>query len=159
MVQRPGTGFRRDRLTWVAYVMLAWFAYLQAAPGLVLVYLRDELDLSYSTGGLHVAAFAAGSLVAGVISARLERVLGRRTLFWSAAALMGAETIGLTLARVVPATVGSVLAMGLGGGLLLVTVQAALADQHGARRAVALTEANVAAAVAYVVLIGFLSLT
>ena len=159
MAEPPSTRFRRDRLTWVAYVMLAWFAYLQAAPGLVLVYLRDELDLSYSTGGLHVAAFAAGSLVAGVISARLERVLGRRTLFWSAAALMGAGTIGLTLARVVPATVGSVLAMGLGGGLLLVTIQAALADHHGARRAVALTEANVAAAVAYVVLIGFLSLT
>ena len=58
--------FRRDRLTWVAYVMLAWFAYLQAAPGLVIVHLRDELDLSYSTGGLHVAAFAAGSMVAGV---------------------------------------------------------------------------------------------
>ena len=61
--------FRRDRLTWLAYVMLAWFAYLQAAPGLVIGYLRDELDLSYSTGWLHVAAFAAGSLFAGVVAA------------------------------------------------------------------------------------------
>ena len=26
--------FSRDRLTWVAYGLLAWFAYLQAAPGL-----------------------------------------------------------------------------------------------------------------------------
>ena len=34
---------RRDRLTWVLYVLLAWFAFLQAAPGLVIVYLRDEL--------------------------------------------------------------------------------------------------------------------
>src|SRR5829696_1451167 len=49
--------FRRDRLTWLAYVVLAWFAHLQAAPGLVITHLRDELDLSYSTGGLHVAAF------------------------------------------------------------------------------------------------------
>ena len=56
-----GSAFRRDRLTWVAYVVLAWFAYLQAAPGLVIAHLRDELDLSYSTGGLHVAAFAAGA--------------------------------------------------------------------------------------------------
>src|SRR5215211_5912648 len=86
--------FRRDRLTWIAYVLLAWFAYLQAAPGLVIVHLRDELDLSYSTGGLHVAAFAAGSMVAGVISTRLERVLGRRALLWSAAALMGASAVG-----------------------------------------------------------------
>ena len=159
MVERPGTEFRRDRLTWVAYVMLAWFAYLQAAPGLVIVHLRDELDLSYSAGGLHVAAFAAGSMVAGRVAARLERTLGRRTLFWSAAALMGAGAIGLTAGRVAAVTVGSVLVMGVGGGLLLVTIQAVLADRHGERRAVALTEANVAASVAYVVLIGVLSLT
>jgi fucose permease len=151
--------FRRDRLTWIAYVVLAWFAYLQAAPGLVIVHLRDELDLSYSTAGLHVAAFAAGSMVAGVISARLERALGRRTLFWSAAALMGAGAIGLTAGRTAEVTVGSLLVMGVGGGLLLATIQAALADHHGERRAVALAEANVAASIAYVVLIGVLSLT
>ena len=157
--ERTGAEFRRDRRTWVAYALLAWFAYLQAAPGLVIAHLRDELDLSYSAGGLHVAAFAAGSVVAGVIAARLERALGRRTLLWSAAALMGAGALGLTAGRTAEATVGSVLAMGVGGGLLLVTIQAALADRHGERRAVALTEANVAASVAYVVLIGVLSLT
>jgi MFS family permease len=151
--------FRRDRLTWIAYALLAWFAYLQAAPGLVIAHLRDELDLSYSTGGLHIAAFAAGALVAGVISAPLERVIGRRALFWSAAAVMGAGAIGLTAGRVAAATVGSLLVMGVGGGLLLVTIQAALADRHGERRAVALVEANVAASIAYVVLIGGLSLT
>ncbi len=155
----PGTQFRRDRLTWVAYVVLGWFAYLQAAPGLVIVHLRDELDLSYSTGGLHVAAFAAGSLVAGVMSARLESAVGRRTLFWTATALMGAGAIGLTAGGVAAVTVGSVLVMGLGGGLLLATVQAALADHHGELRAVALAEANVAASIAYVLLIGVLSLT
>jgi MFS family permease len=159
VVEPTGTAFRRDRLTWIAYVMLAWFAYLQAAPGLVIVHLRDELDLSYSTGGLHVAAFAAGSMVAGVLSARLERALGRRTLLWSSAALMGAATIGLTAGPIAEVTVGSVLVMGVGGGLLLATIQAALADHHGERRTVALAEANVAASIAYVVLIGLLSLT
>lgn len=151
--------FRRDRLTWIAYVLLAWFAYLQAAPGLVIGHLRDELHLSYSTGGLYVAAFAAGSLVAGVSSARLERALGRRPLFWSAAALMGAGATGLTAGRIAAVTVGSVLVMGVGGGLLLATIQAALTDHHGERRAVALAEANLAASLAYVVLIGVLSLT
>ena len=164
--RRPASGragaspeFRRDRLTWVAYVVVAWFAYLQAAPGLVIGHLRDELAISYAVGGLHVAAFAAGSTLAGVVSAWVERALGRRTLFWSSAALMGAGAIGLTLGRVAEATVGSVLIMGFGGGLVLVTVQAALADQHGERRAVALAEANVAAGIAYVALIGALSLT
>jgi MFS family permease len=151
--------FRRDRLTWIAYVVLAWFAYLQAAPGLVIVHLRDELDLSYRTAGLHLAAFAAGSLLAGVGSARLERALGRRRLFWSAAALLAVGAIGLTAGRSAEVTIGSVLVMGLGGGLLLVTIQATLAERHGERRAVALAEANVAASIAYVVLIGVLSLT
>src|SRR5215213_10031670 len=150
--------FRRDRLTWIAYAVLAWFAYLQAAPGLVIVHLRDELDLSYSTGGLHVTAFAAGSTLAGVISARLERALGRRRLLWSAAALMGAGAFGLTAGPIAAVTVGSVLVMGVGGGLLLATIYAALADHHGERRTVALTEANVAASIGYVVLIGVLSL-
>jgi MFS family permease len=151
--------FTRDRLTWVAYLMLAWFAYLQAAPGLVIVHLRDELGLSYSTGGLHVAAFAGGSMVAGAVAARLERVLGRRGVFWSAAAVLGVGTIGLTVGPVAALTIGSTLVMGLGGGLLLVTIQAALADRHGARSAVALAEANVAASIAYVLLTGVLSLT
>ena len=72
---------------------------------------------------------------------------------------MGAGAIGLTAGRIAAVTVGSVLVMGVGGGLLLVTIQAALADHHGERRAVALAEANVAASIAYVVLIGVLSLT
>jgi MFS family permease len=148
MVEQQATGFRRDRLTWVAYLVLAWFAYLQAAPALVIGHLRDELDLSYSTGGLHVAAFAAGSLLAGVLGARLERAVGRRALFWTAAAVMAAGAAGLTIGHVAEITVGSVLVMGFGGGLLLVTIQAALADHHGERSAVALTEANVAASLA-----------
>ena len=151
--------FRRDRLTWIAYVLLAFFCYLQAAPGLVVVHLRDELDLSYSTGGLYVAAFAAGSVIAGVVAAWLERLLGRRTLLWSAAALMAAGAVGLTAGRTAGLTIGSVLIMGLGGGLLLVTIQAVLADHHGDRSTVALTEANVAASVAYLMVIGVLSLT
>jgi predicted MFS family arabinose efflux permease len=42
--------------------------------------------------------------------------------------------------------------------MVIVTLQAALADRHLERRAIALSEANVAASVAYVVLIGALAL-
>jgi len=113
--------------------------------------------LSYATAGLHMAAFAAGSMIAGAISAALERALGRRALFWSAAALMGAGAIGLTAGRTAEVTVGSVLVMGVGGGLVLVTVHAVLADHHGEFRTVALAEENVAASIAYLALIGALS--
>jgi fucose permease len=159
MDEPPRVGFDRDRLTWVAYVVLAWFAFLQAAPGLVMPHLRSELGLSYATAGLHVAAFAGGSMVGGLISGRLERVLGRRMLLWAGAALMAAAVIGLTGGSVAEVTIGSVLLMGIGGGLLLVAVQAMLADQHRDRRAVALTEANVAASLGYLLLIVALSVT
>lgn len=151
--------FTRDRVTWVMYVVLGWFAYLQAAPGLVVPHLREELDLSYSTGGLHIAAFAAGSMVAGVVSAPAETAIGRRLLLWASTALLGAGTVGLTAGGTPGVTIGSVLVMGLGGGLLIVTLQAVLSDQHGDFRTIALTEANVSASVAYVILIGALSLT
>ncbi len=150
--------FRRDRVTWMAYAMLAWFAYLQAAPGLVVPHLRDELDIGYSVGGLHVAAFATGSLLAGLIAGPLERAYGRRALLWGSAAVLALGTLGLTLGRVPAVTVGALLVAGVGGAGLLITVQALLSDHHGERRAIALTEANVAAAVAYVVLVGGLSL-
>ncbi len=151
--------FDRDRLTWTAYVVLGWFAYLQAAPGLVVPHLRRDLELSYWTGGLYVTAFAAGSTFAGVLAARLERALGRRPLLWSSAAFLGVGAIGLTVGRTAGVTMGSVLAMGLGGGLVLATIQATLADHHGDLRSVALAEVNVAASCGYLLLVGMLSLT
>ena len=150
--------FRRDRLTWLAYALLAWFAYLQAAPGLVVPYLRDELGIGYTTGGLHVAAFATGSILAGVTALRLEAAVGRRALLWGSAAVMAAGIAGLVAGPAAPVTVGSLLVAGFGGGLLLTTVQAALADHHGEARAVALTEANVFASVAYLVLVAAVAL-
>src|SRR4029450_7387427 len=72
---------------------------------------------------------------------------------------MGAGGVGRTAGRIAELTLGSLLVMGLGGGLLLATIQAALADHHGQRRAVALAEANLAASIAYLVLVGVLSLT
>ena len=143
----------------MAYAMLAWFAFLQAAPGLVVPHLRDELDIGYSVGGLHVAAFATGSILAGLTAGALERRFGRRALLWGSAAVLALGTVGLTLGRVPAATVGALLVAGWGGAGLLITVQALLADHHGERRAIALTEANVAASVAYVVLVAGLSLT
>ena len=47
-------GFRRDRLTWVAYALLAWFAYLQAA----LTYMKN-LD-SIGQEKIGAVGFCAG---------------------------------------------------------------------------------------------------
>ncbi|MFN8195092.1 MAG: MFS transporter [Nocardioidaceae bacterium] len=149
----------RDRLTWVGYLLLAWFAYLQAAPGLVVPYLRSELGFSYSVGGLHVAAFAAGSTLAGLSSVRLERSWGRGSVLWGACAVLAAGVLLLIVAPTVVGTIGSILVMGLGAGLLLTSIQSMLADHHGDLRGIALAEANVAASISYLVLAGALALS
>ena len=100
-----------------------------------------------------MAAFATGSILAGLTATRIEAAFGRRALLWGSAATMALGVAGLTAGQVAAATVGSLLVAGYGGGLLLVTVQALLADHHGEQRAIALTEANVFASAAYVVLV------
>ena len=147
--------FRRDRLTWLGYALLAWFAYLQAVPGLVVPHLRDELAIGYTTGGFHVAGFALGTIFAGIAATGLEARRGRKALLWGSAALMAIGFTGLTLARTPVLTIGSLVI----GGMLLITVQALLADHHPRNRAVALTEANAFASGAYVLLVGLLSLS
>lgn len=151
-------GGRRDRLTWVAYALLGWFAFLQTAPGVVLVHLREEFHMDFTTSGVHVAGFAAGSMVAGSVAARLERRFGRGRLLWSGAAVLAVGTVALTAGRVPAVTGAAVVIMGLGGGLVLTTLQATLADHQPERATVALAEANVVASVGFVVLVGGVAL-
>lgn len=52
--------FVRVRFTWLAYLMLGYYSYLNSTLGPILPFLRSELELSYSLAGLHVSAFALG---------------------------------------------------------------------------------------------------
>ena len=114
--------------------MIAWFAYLQATPGLVVPHLRDELGLSYLVGGLHVAAFAAGS------DARRDRARPGWNALSAGTGWCGREPPPGSRHRRPDrrahrrATIAATLLMGIGGGLVLATVQATLADHHGALR-------------------------
>ena len=142
---RHPSAFVRDRFTWLAYIMLGYFAYLQAALGPALPFLRRELNLSYTLGGLHLSAFALGMIAAGLSGAALAAHWGRRALFWGGAAGMGAGALLFVLARQPAFTLAAALLMGYLGTLLLIMVQATLADHHGLRRATALTESNILA--------------
>jgi MFS family permease len=140
--------FRRDRFTWLAYLMLAYFAYYQGVLGQMMPFLRSELGLSYTVGGYHFSAFALGAFLAGVGGDRLAQRFGRRAVFWGGALGMTGGVLWLVVARQVWQTITATLVMGLLGALLLVVIQAALSDRHGDNRAIALTESNVGASMA-----------
>lgn len=137
--------FVRDRLTWLAYAMLAYIGFSQSMLGPLMPFLRTELSLNYTLGGLLPAALATGLILSGLTGDRLVRLGSRRVVFWSGALGLGAGVVFLALSRHFEVALIAVLAMGVGSSLTQVMIQALLADRHSERRAIAITEANVAA--------------
>ena len=76
------TPFKRDRFTWLAYLMLGYYAYMQASLGPLMPFLGTELNLNYTQRAFHVSAFAFGMVLAGLSAARLTRVWSRHLIFW-----------------------------------------------------------------------------
>jgi fucose permease len=154
-VERRATGgdgsadrYRRDRTTWAAFGALFAFGFLNAALGPALPYLRTVEHISYLVGALHQAAFAVGGGLAGLLAAHERRSLGRSTVI--SAGLAGAALAGLAFGYGgTPAvTITAAMLMSLLGTSALIRVWAVLADAHGPRRAVAMTEGEVSVSLA-----------
>lgn len=144
----PSNQFIRDRFTWLAYLQLAYFAYMQATLGPLMPFLRAELAFSYTIAGLHLSAFAVGMVLSGLTGDKFATRWGRHAVFWGGALGMSLGGIALGVSKLVVFTITSTFIMGWLGTLVLVLVQATLSDRHGERRTIALTESNLAAAIA-----------
>ncbi|MCB9452752.1 MAG: MFS transporter [Anaerolineaceae bacterium] len=140
--------YRRTGFTWLAYGLLGYFAYLQTIWGPLVPLLRVEFDLNYAMGGLHATAFALGMFAAGLLSDTIAERIGDKRAFWIGSTGMAAGVLLLLTATSVYMTLFSALLMGLFGTLMLILIQAGLANEHGALRATAITEANVIAYIA-----------
>jgi MFS family permease len=154
--------YRRDRFTWTAFGALFAFGYLNAVLGPALPFVRSVEHISYLVASLHQVAFAVGGGLAGWLSAGERIPIGRQTMI--AGGLTGAALAGLAFGYgdTTPVTIAAALLMGLLATLALIRVWAALADAHGSRRAVAMTEGEVAvslAGIATPLLIGALAST
>jgi MFS family permease len=135
--------FHRERLTWASYWMLGYFAFLDAVLGPLMPFIRGDLRLNYTLASLHFSAFALGAVAMGIFADRLTHRWGRRAAFWGGGFGMAAGTLLVALSPVAAGTILGAFVMGLLGSLLLITLQAVLADRHQQFSSVALTEANV----------------
>src|SRR5690349_19248086 len=104
--------FRRDRTTWLAYLTLGFFAYLETLPGPIMPFLQTELQINYSVASLHFAAFSLGSLVIGLVGAKLTDQLGRQRAFWGGAFGMA---LGVALLAWCPWVAGTIAGAGVMG--------------------------------------------
>ena len=137
--------FDRNRLTWLAYLLLAFYGYFLNSLGPITPFLKEELGLSYTVSSLHFTAFAVGILLVGLGGHILIQHVGRWRSLWIGTIGMSLGACLLVSGRTPAITIGACLLMGLVGSLILVMVPSVLADQHGEQRAVALSEANVVA--------------
>ena len=132
----------RDAPTQLVYGLGAYFSFLIYALGPTMPFLRSELDLSYSEVGLHSSAFATGMLAAGAIGDRVAHRLGRRATVWTGTAGLAVGALALAAGHHLAATVCAALLMGSVGSLVHVMIGTILADQHGERSCMALTEVS-----------------
>jgi len=135
--------FHRDRFTWLAYLSLAFYAYFLNVLGPITPFLKAELNLSYTVSSLHFTAFAVGILFIGFGGHLPIQRMGRWRSLWVGMIGISLSALLLLVGRGPVVTIGASFLMGLIGSLILAIVPAALSDQHGEMRAIALSEANV----------------
>jgi len=135
--------FLRNRNTWVAYILLAVYAYFLNIPGPITPFLRDEFHLSYTVSSLHFSAFAVGILVVGLAGHAVIHHIGRWQALSIGAIGLGSGALLLAFGRTPLVTIAAAFLMGGVGSLILAVVPAALSEEHGEMRAMAISEANV----------------
>ncbi len=135
--------FIRNRFTWLAYLLMAFYSYFINIIGPITPFLKDEMDLSYTVASLHYSAFAAGILAIGLGGHIVIRRVGQWRALWIGAAGMSLGALALIAGKSPIVTVTAAFLMGCIGSLILVVIPAALSDQHADNRAVAISEANV----------------
>jgi fucose permease len=137
--------FQRDRFTWLAYLSLAFYGYFLNVLGPITPFLKEELQLTYTVSSFHFTAFAVGILLVGVGGHLVIQRLGRLRSLWIGMIGISLSALLLLAGKNPVITIGTSFLMGLIGSLILAIVPAALSDQHGEMRAIALSEANVTA--------------
>jgi len=137
--------FHRDRFTWLAYLSLACYGYFLNVLGPITPFLKEELHLTYTVSSFHFTAFAVGILLIGLGGHRVIERFGSQRSLWLGLFGMSVSALFLLVGRNSVITIGASFLMGLIGSLILAIVPAALSDQHGVMKAVALSEANVTA--------------
>jgi MFS family permease len=154
--------YRRDRVTWVAFAALLAFGVLNAGLGPALPYIRAHEGISYLAGVLHQVGFAIGGGLAGVLAARGTGSLGRAATIRLGLGGGGIAWIAVGYGGVLAVTVAAAFVVSLAATSALIRLWAVLADLHGAQRAVAMTEGEVAVSLGGIVaplLVGALAAT
>lgn len=134
--------YRRTTFTWFAFASLFTFGLLNSVLGPILPYLRTLENISYAQAVVPQIAFSIGGGLAGVLGGKFSR--GHALPVRAGLAGMTLAALALAFINQYAVTVSAAFVMSLCGTSTLVALWAALADEHGRMRSVAMTEGEVA---------------
>jgi MFS family permease len=137
--------FSRTRLTWQAYLTIAYYSYLLNALGPLTPFLRQELNLTYTQASFHFSAFALGIILMGFLTNWGVQHFGVRGMVWIGVFGMALGCLLLIFGWAAPVTVAGAFLMGFLGVTISALFSSALAEQHGVWRGVALVESTMIA--------------
>ncbi|SHN45390.1 MFS transporter [Cryptosporangium aurantiacum] len=134
----------RTRATFLVYAILGFYGWYIYGVGPIVPLLRDEQETSRAVASLHGTALAVGALIAGALYPPLARRLGRGTTLWVMVVALAIGVVVLVSVPSVPVlTIGTTLACGIVGSILVNVVAPVLLDVHGPEfSGAALAEAN-----------------
>jgi fucose permease len=144
--------YRRDRVTWAAFGTLFAFGVLNAGLGPALPYLRDAEHLSYLGGALHQVAYAIGGGFAGLVTARVSRLPSRAWMIRGGLLGAGLAWLAVGYGNILVISAAAAFLVSALATAALVRLWAVLADAHGTRRTVAMTEGEVAVSLGGIVM-------
>jgi fucose permease len=137
--------FTRTRLTWQAYLTIAYYSYLLNALGPLTPFLRQELDLTYTQASFHFSAFALGIILMGFLTHWGVQRFGIHHMVWVGVSGMALGCLLLMFGQAAPVTIAGAFLMGFLGVTISALFSSALAEQHGIWRGVALVESTMIA--------------
>lgn len=137
--------YRRDRVTWLSFLLLGTYSYLQAAPGPLMPFVQETFHFNQTIASLHLSLFAFGMILAGVVGKQAILRWSRWQLLWGGGTGMVVGALLFASGWHPVVTLFSTFVMGFFGSLLFVALQAILVDRHAAHQATAISEANVVA--------------
>jgi predicted MFS family arabinose efflux permease len=140
-----GSQLIRTRLTWLTYAQLGVYGFFLYGFGPSVPLQRDDLHISSAVGGLYGTALATGSILGGLVFARVTARIGRPATLRVGLLGLAAGIAVYCLVPVLPATLAGALVCGLFGTFVVTGSVVVLSTTHGAAGPAAVTEANAGA--------------
>lgn len=122
---------RRDAQTWAGYALILVLAVLQGGLGGLLPFIQAEFGFSHTVLSLHLTALAVGGLIAGSITDRVRRRVGRSAVLLVTVVLAAMGGVLLVVGRSATWTVLAAVFMGVAVVGALIVAQALLVEKYG----------------------------